>query len=330
MIKSLIFFLLGLMIFSCNDQPPKKSTAKLFKNGDPVKNDPPIKNDPPVKNEDPVKNDPPPVNDDVFKKPLPLPNLGNTCFNNAAIQALLACVRKDIVAKTYDRDNLLGLLKEVLISKADLNKVKAFVEKSQNILGCPLGQQADSTAFLEDFLKHIAVIDPDLAADFQASKKTISFHCEPPDNSRDRYIEKLLGFYTSLDGKGQNVEEILKKSLISSVQDRGNPTKFCQKITKMAWPKYLIAALSDSQGQQHVHASPLLTIDKIHAEGGKTLTYDLVAAVVHHGTETFGHYFAYVKYDDQWFKANDATITPVDSSLIASAGSFKYFVYRQR
>jgi ubiquitin C-terminal hydrolase len=340
MIKSLIFFLLGLMIFSCHDVPPKKSTSKLFENGDPVKNDLPTKNDlpiktdPPVKNKDPVKNDPPvknqpPVHDDVFKKPLPLPNLGSTCFNNAAFQAFLACVRKDIVGKTYASDSLLGLLKEVLLSKDDVNKVKAFVEKSQNILGCPRGQQYDSAAFLENFLKHIASIDPDLAADFQGSKLSISFHCNPPDNRRDRH-RKIEGFFKSLDAEGRNVQEILQKSLNVSVQDLRDPTKFCQKISKMAWPKYLIALLSESQGRQQVNASLQVTIDKLHVEDGKTLTYDLIAAVIHHGTETFGHYFAYVKYGDQWYKANDATITPVDSSVITSTGSFKYFVYQLR
>eukprot|EP00934_Nitzschia_sp_Nitz4_P006709 Nitzschia sp. Nitz4//scaffold257_size48314//27040//28923//NITZ4_007092-RA/size48314-processed-gene-0.34-mRNA-1//1//CDS//3329544457//6699//frame0 len=51
--------------------------------------------------------------------------------------------------------------------------------------------------------------------------------------------------------------------------------------------------------------------------------YDLVAVLVHQGqTCASGHYLAFVKKDNEWFKCNDSEVTPVDEATVFSQQAY--------
>jgi len=44
--------------------------------------------------------------------------------------------------------------------------------------------------------------------------------------------------------------------------------------------------------------------------------YDLVAVLIHSGSAAVGHYYSFIKWENQWFKFNDETVTTADENDI--------------
>jgi ubiquitin C-terminal hydrolase len=109
-------------------------------------------------------------------EPLGLPNLGNTCFSNAAIQAFISCTKKQILANSYQPQSILFLLKTLLVSKNQESKID-FINKvfSQSI--CSIGQQSDSLYFFENFLKTMKQDDPTLFSNFIFKHQLTTYYC---------------------------------------------------------------------------------------------------------------------------------------------------------
>lgn len=53
--------------------------------------------------------------------------------------------------------------------------------------------------------------------------------------------------------------------------------------------------------------------------------YDLLSVVVHLGDMESGHYLAYCRQGEQWFKFNDDKVTLVDEVEVMSADAYLLF-----
>lgn len=62
------------------------------------------------------------------------------------------------------------------------------------------------------------------------------------------------------------------------------------------------------------------------------IIYELIGVLVHNGTATSGHYYAYIKdvEDGQWFKYNDAQVTLADQIDVVKAFGQKSKVNKSR
>lgn len=60
-------------------------------------------------------------------------------------------------------------------------------------------------------------------------------------------------------------------------------------------------------------------------------TYDLVAAIVHHGTAGGGHYTCYALNEpsSQWFEFDDSSVRPVSADTVANCQAYVLF-YQKR
>ena len=74
-----------------------------------------------------------------------------------------------------------------------------------------------------------------------------------------------------------------------------------------------------------------IIINKSSNNNNKAREYALIAVVVHDGSEAGGHYYAYVKYDNNWFKCDDDRISLVDKAEVFSKKlAFQYIMYQEK
>jgi hypothetical protein len=59
--------------------------------------------------------------------------------------------------------------------------------------------------------------------------------------------------------------------------------------------------------------------------------YDLCGVICHFGSMTFGHYYSVVKnpFDDQWYKYDDHSKTPITENQIPKHNAYILFYQRQ-
>ena len=62
--------------------------------------------------------------------------------------------------------------------------------------------------------------------------------------------------------------------------------------------------------------------------GNHTL-YDLYAVIVHKGNADSGHYIAFVKHGNEWYKSDDRTVTLVRDTEVLHAQAYILFYCKQ-
>eukprot|EP00045_Choanoeca_perplexa_P008254 m.76033 g.76033 ORF g.76033 m.76033 type:complete len:143 (-) comp14420_c0_seq2:134-562(-) len=84
---------------------------------------------------------------------------------------------------------------------------------------------------------------------------------------------------------------------------------------------YLAHTVSTSQAEDGTQASSI---------PDDAFDYTLFGVVTHIGTMQQGHYIAYVKQQDQWYKCDDATITMASRAEVLSTQAYLLFYIKSR
>lgn len=262
--------------------------------------------------------------------PFGMPNIGNTCFSNAAIQAFISSSKKEILTVNYEVDSILGLLKNMIIYKDDNSKID-FIKKTALQLGCPIGKQLDSLKFFEDFLKEIGKENPKLLSSFHLKNQLSTWYCDTKKVEEDKSKFHLMDQSLQLQEQGDTVQEVLNNRLFKidkSGLDCGSDChKACERILSFAWPNNLIIANPRKPGIPFV-ASEELLINANSSHDGHNKKYELISLVIHRGTPSSGHYWALVKFGKNWFDCNDLTVSSIDKSRVFSTTEFQYAIYK--
>ena len=213
-------------------------------------------------------------------------NLGATCFINAALQ----CIRNiPQLQLKKEVDNLVrgrDITPNIIIELFDtLNKIQGVKEFIIGKQSCAL----DATITMMD-VASAHVVDV--------------FKC-----SRGRYIRNITEPW-----------DIIKLSELNVSTTSGEYCTVCENndhvrlnhefkkisiITKLN-PVILIYGISD---------------DIIEVCGIK---YELAAFVIHNGNPYSGHYYCYVKHNDEWYYANDSTV--YKSSHVKNNVHFSFYI----
>lgn len=78
-----------------------------------------------------------------------------------------------------------------------------------------------------------------------------------------------------------------------------------------------------------VHLPPRFTLPREYTNSNDAATYELESIVVHGGTPTVGHYWAYVKRQGNWFLCNDSRITLVtEAEALSQAHPYNCYYRR--
>lgn len=56
--------------------------------------------------------------------------------------------------------------------------------------------------------------------------------------------------------------------------------------------------------------------------------YELFAVIVHSGNLDSGHYFAYVRSQNAWFRCDDSRVTRAEPVQVAAAQAYLLFYHR--
>lgn len=66
-------------------------------------------------------------------------------------------------------------------------------------------------------------------------------------------------------------------------------------------------------------------LTKYLTQPGSQLIYDCFGVVNHYGSQMFGHYTAFVRREDGWYKGDDSNFSKVDPSVVVSEAAYLLF-----
>lgn len=282
-------------------------------------------------------------------------NLGNTCYLNSSLQALLSSNVMNTAIMIYLQKN-----QETLQGFSPM-----LIEYCRLILDL---LKKDNTIYNPNQFKHI--LDKENTwfkghSQHDSNELLLYLINEFTDDSKDKGISKLIkrlcfgkfkqyvccdecrnvveGYFNFLDValpipdtkdiKNPDLEDCFKKFANYETLDDSNmwdcPT--CKKkvvaYKKMEIhevPEVAIFTLNRFRGTSKIN-TPIKVYPYIELEGKKL---KLIATVNHYGNVQGGHYVAHVARNDKWFKVNDESVSVVNGESILNDPSV-YMVFYQ-
>lgn len=256
------------------------------------------------------------------KYPVGLPNCGNSCFMNAAIQVLYAMDglreffldKKNI--KTYQNNELIkdfaDLLHAMDSASPDLNKKTCAFYSKHIATTATIAGGSDTGQVIELILQAAGKSnDTSVRTRFHnLIVNTLSLETVTTEESVVSPGSFFKLVVTIPEDKFLHLEEFLPDALVNITQFEGGFAK--ETTTQMG--RYVIFQLNwDPWKTKQFDQKMLIPQTIIPAYYSATIRgrYHLLAVIFHVGvSRQAGHYYSYVKSQNAWFKCNDWKVKP--------------------
>ena len=237
--------------------------------------------------------------------PLKIPNKGNTCYIAAAIQ-LISCI-PDIMY------NIISVINEDDFAKSIKNVLNSYIGQSNPIqlpnecrFELQNTNQQDAREQLEKILwindKNQYILNPslykykDINVIFEDTATPKIINLINLNNSKNKPMNTLL------------VEYFAQASFVGDANPEYQKFKQSNNVF-VKFAKYFIVAkqLYDSSNKKIDVDNPITSHLELYGQ-----KLELLAVIVHEGTTiNGGHYYAYIKRNNQWYLCDDEIVTAI-------------------
>ena len=277
--------------------------------------------------------------------PIPLKNTGSDCYMKSVFQALLPTFSNLITSQIKNRLikekpawSLLNTFNKRFVKRSSFS-ILNHIKKNSDIkyFGSDFrwNYQEDAHEFLVSFLDKLETEFKTLDKEENIANKVrslfgLTYDCRPycdkcnKTNNPEPVLMKDLGLILPIGGTFENM---LSNALVQKIE--GYSCESCKTTSNSAEtqsillnsPEYLITCIKrfsvNSSYETHKLDDPVEVKDTIEIpvmidEDVFLERYDLVSIVCHVGRLGFGHYFTFVKNNENWYKANDENIEKTD------------------
>ena len=255
-----------------------------------------------------------------MKENFGLPNLGNTCYLNSAVQLL--CLNDSFLKMENIRNNPSQAIKKIKSKLANISsRFSGF-------------QQQDSgealILLLEEYGKHYNILKDYEFTEITRVKCKLMRCLHQEITNRKSNVLLLDIVSETLDDCYRNLKNAVKL--------KGDEAWKCPKceISLVAskrfyfedWSKYLIIGLKrfEYKGTRYVKNSKEIEVPLKWRHG-----YELRGAIIHSGSINGGHYICVGKRDNKWYLFNDSSVSMINSKrLLESYLKKAYFFLYQK
>jgi ubiquitin C-terminal hydrolase len=262
-----------------------------------------------------------------------LPNIGNTCYFNSALQVL---AHIDEFNKIFDYQGtdankkqladlgrkLVNNLKDKTKRAADNKKlVQEFYAALEKFGWYDLGGQQDLQELMDKIFS---------ALDYNVLNGYLTFNGE-----RTQPVGQFFKVYR-LNDELSSMQDSVNNSLSEEVGGKLLKT-FISADTSILTVFYQLAD-KDNPGYKIKcpHSTGVMKIfipkdNVVDGGSGSDLHYSLVALIEHQGaTFSGGHYVSYVKSDAQWYKYNDSSVSEVSDKEAEQVAESAYLYFYKK
>lgn len=248
------------------------------------------------------------------KPPIGFPQCGNSCYMNATIQTLYAMkeLKQFIIDnKALYNKSTIALDFANLLETIDTRNLEKIGEKISNFYLTHINinfEQADAGSTLQKIFQSLTNIpEPKKSGINRLITQTTRIQSYGENVLYDDSIGTpniLLLNPDSTTKMLENIEKYQEKTEIPEYYSPQGIIKGTEIETLTKTAHYLIFRIAWKENSTEKPQIP------VHIAYNSTQKYNLIAAIVHMGTSiTSGHYIAFVKTNNTWYKCNDAFIT---------------------